>query len=201
MTITTVLVILSSIFTVVSAIPYIIEIVRGTTKPRVVSWLTWSVLTGIAGIASYVDGQYPAAILMFFATIETLLIVILGWKHGDRKIERFDIVCLVGALIGIILWQVFNSPAIAVVAAVSIDLIGGLPTIVHSWQKPHEETWLTFFLAFLGGLCTVLAISEWTVTSVAYPLYIVVINLAFVMVLFVRRKYGVVGEPKELRKL
>ena len=155
MSLVTILVILSSIFTVASVVPYIIEIIKGKTKPRVVSWFTWSVLTAIAGIASYIDGQYPTAILMLLVTIETLLVVIIGWKHGDKRIERFDIVCLVGALIGIILWQIFNSPAIAVIAAVSIDLIGGLPTLVHSWKKPNEETWQTFFLAFLGALCTV----------------------------------------------
>jgi hypothetical protein len=198
---TIILVILSSIFTVVSTIPYIIEIIRGTTKPRVISWFIWSVLTGVAGVASYVDGQIPTTILMFFATIETLLIVILGWKHGNRKIERFDIICLVGAIVGIILWQVFNSPAIAVIATVAIDLVGGLPTLVHSWNKPHEETWSTFFLAFLGALCTVLALTEWKITSFAYPLYLVVINFMYVTVLLVRRKHAVAGEPEEFRRL
>lgn len=195
------LVVLSSIFTVVSTIPYIIGIIRGTTKPRVVTWFIWSVLTGIGGVASYVDGQIPTTILMFFATLETLLIVILGWKHGDRKIERLDSVSLVSAVIGIILWQIFNSPAIAVLAIVTIDLVGGVPTLVHSWAKPYEETLVTFFLAFLGALCTIFAVTEWKITSIAYPLYLVGINFLYVIVLIVRRGHGVTGKPTRRRSV
>lgn len=186
MTLPIIFIILSSVLTIASTIPYLVEIVRGKTKPRVVSWLTWSVLTAIAGLASFSDGQYPAAILMLFATIETLLIVILGWKHGDRKVERTDVICLIGAAVGIVLWQIFNSPAIAVIATITIDLVGGIPTILHSWKKPHEETWITFFLAMLGGVFTVLAIDAWTVTSVAYPLYLVIINFTYVAILLGR---------------
>lgn len=178
---------LSSILTVASAIPYMIEIVRGSTKPRVVSWLTWSTLTAIASAAALVDGQYPTAILLLFATLETLLIVMLGWKHGDKKIGRFDAICLMVAMIGVLLWQIFNSPAIAVIATVSIDLIGGLPTMIHAWKKPYEETWLTFLLAFLGAVCTLLVIDSWRITAAMYPIYLVIINLLFTVIVLARR--------------
>ncbi|MDB5162223.1 MAG: hypothetical protein JWM52_731 [Candidatus Saccharibacteria bacterium] len=186
----TILVVASTILTVASVIPYLYEIVKGTTKPRIVSWFVWTVLTAIAAVASLSDGQYPTAILLFAAAIETGLVVILGWKHGDRKIETLDIVCLIGAVVGVVLWQVFNSPAIAVISTVSIDLVGGIPTLIHAYKKPHEETALTFFLAFAGGFLTLLAVSDWRITSVAYPIYLVVINLVFTALVLVgqRRK-------------
>lgn len=181
-----ILVILSSILTVVGVIPYIVEVVRRHTKPRVVSWFTWSVLTAIACIAAIVEKQYPTAILLFFATIETLLVVILGWRYGDKKIERLDVIFLVGALVGIGLWQVFNSPAVGVIAVVIIDFLGGVPTFIHAWEKPHEETAITFFLASLGALCTLLAVSDWRVTAVAYPLFLIAINLAYTLIIVTR---------------
>jgi hypothetical protein len=174
---TTILIALSAIVTIGSAIPYIIGIIRGQTKPRIVSWFIWTVLTGIAAAASFVDGQYPAAILSLCAAVETGLIVILGLRHGDRSFSRLDVVCLLGAVAGLILWFIFNSPAVAVLAVLAIDVIGVIPTLHHSWQHPSEENWLTFLMAAIGGGLTLVVVENWQVTAVAYPLYILLVNL------------------------
>lgn len=169
-----------------SAVPYIIEIIRGKTKPRIVSWAIWTLLTSIATAASFVDGQYPAAALSLAVTIQTGSIVVLGLRHGDRKLTRLDVVCVIGAVVGLVLWYVFNSPAIAVLAAVTIDLIGVIPTIHHAWWRPSEETWLTFLMASLSGGLTVLVAGSWRATAIAYPLYLLIINLLIVVVLLGR---------------
>lgn len=197
----TILIVLSAVLTVGSAVPYMVEIVRGKTKPRIVSWFTWSVLTAIASVASFADGQYPAGMLLVFATVETLLVVILGLRYGDRSLERFDIVCQVGAAVGIVLWLIFNSPEIAVIATVTIDLVGALPTLKHTWQKPHEETWITFAMAGAGALCTLVVAHNWEVTVIAYPAYIVIMNILITTIIFARHKYAVAKAPAELREL
>ena len=149
------LIILSAILTFIGVVPYTLDILKGKTKPRVVTWFVWSVLTGIAAVASYVDHQYPAAILSFMAMMGTAMIVVLGYRNGDRRFERVDFLCLGGAGVGLVLWWYFNSPAIAIIASIMIDFIGAVPTLIHSWKKPHEETWIVFLLSFLGALCTV----------------------------------------------
>lgn len=183
-----ILVILSSILTIAAAIPYIIDVVSKKTKPRIVSWLIWSTLLGISCAAAFVEQQYTTAILLLLTFLSTLAVALLGWKHGDKKIERLDAVCLAGAIVGIILWWVFNSPSLAVIASIAIDLTGGIPTLVHAWKKPGEETWVTFVLYFLGAVCTLLTVSNWRITAFAYPLFLVIINLAFASVVLVRRR-------------
>jgi len=197
----TALIALSGILTITSVLPYIIEVIKGKTKPRVVSWLTWSVLTGIACVASFTDGQVPSVVLMLAATIETAAVAALGFKHGDRKFEKLDKYCLGGALVGLLLWFVFNSPAIAVLASVTVDLIGAIPTLKHSWQKPHEETWSAFALAAAGGGITVLIAGSWTPTAVAYPLYILVVNIVMTYCILTSPHRKLSGEPAELREL
>jgi len=195
------LAILSGVLVAGSAVPYVIEIIKGKTKPRIVSWFTWSLLMAIALAASLADHQYPAALLLAFDMIGTLSVVVLGWRHGDRKVERFDIICQAAALLGVALWFVFKSPAIAVLATVAIDFVGSLPTLKHSWQKPYEETALTFLLSAAAGLCTVLIANSQKVTAIAYPLYIFGINVLLSVIIFARHKHAVSGEPVELRKL
>jgi hypothetical protein len=184
----TILIILSGILTLVSVVPYLRAIIKGTTKPRVVTWLVWSILTGIAAAATFSDGQYPTAILLTFATIATLSVVVVGWHRGDKKIERLDIACLIAAFAGIVLWQVFNAPAIAVIATIAIDFVGGIPTLIHAWKKPHEETAITFFLWASAGLCTLIVVSHWTVTSAAYPLFLVAMNIIIATIIIIGQK-------------
>jgi hypothetical protein len=178
----------TSILTLAAAVPYLLDTLKGKTKPRIVSWLTWSVLTGIATAAAFSDHQYGSAILTFSAMIETLAIAILGFiKTGDRSLERLDIYCLIGAGAGLALWWLFNSPAIAVMATVTIDFIGFLPTIKHAWEKPYEETWLTFLLAGGGGAFAALVAQDFTITALAFPLYDVVTDAVVTAMILMRR--------------
>lgn len=198
----TTFIVISSILTIASALPYIIDVLKGKTKPRIVSWFIWSVLTGIATAASFVDHQYASAILTFCASIETLSIVILGFiKSGDRTLEKFDAYCLAGAVVGLALWLFLGSPSIAVLASVIIDMVGAAPTVKHIWQKPYEETWLTFMLASVGALFTVLAAKDTRITAIAYPVYIVLTNVVFVGIIFARHKYAKTSKPAALRQL
>ena len=183
----TIFVVLSSALTLAAVVPYLIEVVQKKTKPRVVSWLVWTVITSTSAIVSLSDGQYATAVLLFSAALETLSIAVLGWKNGDKKIERLDVVCFIGAMIGVVMWQIFDSLVLAVIATVLADFIGCIPTLVHSWKKPGEETAATFFLSALGAICTLLIVIDWQVTSVAYPIFLVGINLSFVAIIVLRK--------------
>ncbi len=196
-----VLIVLSGVVTIVAAVPYLIEILRGKAKPRIVSWFTWSLLTGIGCAAAFAEGQLASGVLLLCGTIEVLLIAILGFKHGDRKFEPLDIVCQIAALVGLLLWFVFNSPAIAVIAAVTIDLVGAIPTFKHSWLQPYEETWITYLLAGLGGGLTLLATTSWRITAVAYAAYILIVNLILAVIILASPHRHRPGEPSTLRRL
>lgn len=193
MTIDKIFIIISTLLTVICILPYILDVAKKKTKPRIVSWFNWSILSAIAGAASLSDGQYAAAILSFSATAETMAVVILGWRNGDKKIVPFDIACQVAAAIGLVLWWVLNSPAIAVAASVLIDLVVSLPTIKHAWEKPHEETTITFFLAGLAAVFTLMATDEIKITSVANPIYIVSINFLLTAILLFRGNDKITG--------
>ena len=178
--------ILSVLITVGSVFPYIRDILKGTTKPNIVSWITWTLLTLVATIAELAAHEYRTALFTSAAVLETTIIVALGLKYGYAKYTRFDAVCQIGALSGFLLWWLFNSPAIAVLASVSIDFIGALPTIRHSWIKPGEETWPTYAMAGIGGLLAIFAFTAFNWTSLTYPIYIVLINVVFTSVLIYR---------------
>jgi hypothetical protein len=181
------LIILSGILAAVASLPYLIDVVKHRTKPRVATWVTWNVMKTIAVIAAFVEHEYITAILLSVSLMGTLSILILGWEYGNKKIEPVDIVCLIGVMIGIILWAIFNSPAIGVLAVIVIDSIGGIPTIIHAWKNPHEETWVTFLLSLLAAGCILLTVIDWRITAFAFPLYLVIMDLSLVILIVSRR--------------
>lgn len=186
--------IVGSLITIASVVPYLIDIVKGTTKPNLVSWITWTLLTAIATVAEIAAGEWFTAIFTGAAVIETGSVVVFGLiKKAYVRYTTFDVVCQVAALSGIVLWQIFDSPIIGILGAVIIDFIGALPTVRHAWQKPFEETWQTYALCFVGAVFGVLALSSFTWESLSYPLYLVAINALVTAILLGRRKWSVVA--------
>lgn len=145
-------------------------------------------LTGIATAAEIGAGEYTTAIFTGAATLETAMVVALGIRHGFVKYTCFDVVCQLSAIVGIILWQLFNSPQLAVIATVTIDFIGALPTLRHSWQKPGEETWQTFMLGSVASAFGVLALTKYNLVALSFPLYLTVVNAITASVIVARRK-------------
>ena len=188
---------LSIAVTLAAVLPYLRDILRGTTRPNLVSWITWTLLTAVASIAAWADGEYTAAVFTGASCLETLTVVVLGLSKGYVKYTRFDIACQLGAVAGLILWLIFNSPAVAVVAAVTIDLIGALPTVRHSWLAPGEETWHTYALSALGGFFALLALTTYNWTSLPYAIYLVVINALLSVLIIVRLRATAIAPEQE----
>src|ERR1043165_1056627 len=90
-------------------IPYVLETIAGKTKPRVVTWATWALLTALASAAAFSDGQTAAGIFALLGTIATGTTAIAGWHYGDKSFNSLDIACAVGVVVGLILWLLFNS--------------------------------------------------------------------------------------------
>jgi hypothetical protein len=178
-----VLVASSGVLALAATIPYLLDIVRGRTKPRLVSWLVWSVLLGIGSAAVFATRQLPAGVLSLCDALACGLVVLLGYKHGERIVGRLDVACLLGACLALGLWGLLKSPAIAAVVIVVTDFLGAIPTFRHSWLRPYEETWLAFALSGLSGAVTLLAANFAVLTAIVYPLYILVANFIIVILL------------------
>jgi hypothetical protein len=156
-------------------IPYILETIKGNTRPKVVTWLTWSLLTGLAGFAALADGQPGSALFALLGTLATGSVVAAGLRYGDRSFGVIDIACSLAVLAGLALWLIFKNPVIAVWIAIAVDSVGFVPTFIHAWHKPEEETASAFALIGFGGAITVaatLASGAMSVTALGYPCYV-----------------------------
>ena len=159
-----------------ATLPYLIDIVKGKTKPNIVSWLTWSILIGIGAAALFAAKQTNVALLLVGDFCATFAVVLFGLRYGIAKLDRFDVFCQAGAVLGLLLWLMFNSPLIAIVATIVIDCIGTIPTLRHSWNYPEEETPITFLLGVLATTLTLLSLVRYSMTAWIYPAYLLLSN-------------------------
>ena len=99
-----------------------------------------------------------------------------GWAKSD-------IICLLFAIVGIILWQITKDAAVAFYFAIAADFIGMIPALVKTYRFPHTEIWLFYLLDVFAAGFSLLAVRIWTVEQYTYPAYIIFANL--LMVLFI----------------
>jgi len=170
-----------------STLPYLIDIVRRKTKPNIVTWFTWTLLTSIATAAAFAAHEPRTALLTLGSAICTGAVVVLGVRYGIAKLSTFDLLCQLGALIGLALWLIFNSPSIAIFFALAIDFIVMLPTLRHSWRSPQEETWQTYMIGVVSALFTLSSLAKFNFVSLAFPTYLLFADLLIACVVIYRR--------------
>jgi hypothetical protein len=182
---------LGSLIAASGTVPYILATVRKQTKPRVVSWFTWSLLTAVVAAASFADGHMASAIFALVGTLATGAVVVAGLRYGDRTFSVLDVTCQLTALAGLVLWLTLDSPVIAVWVAIAVDFIGFIPTYKHAWQLPYEETTSTFVIIAGGGILattSALLAEGPTIAGISYPLYVALSMAACAATIAIRRQ-------------
>lgn len=174
--------------TVPAIYPYLRDILHHTTKPNLASWIVWSTLTGIGCLASFSLGETTVGILLAAATLATLSVVVFGLRYGYVAFTWLEWGCLAGAAFGLLVWAVTRDALLAVFITVIVDFIGAIPTLVHSWHKPYEETWRFFAISAVAAFFGLLALTSFTVSSLPYPLYLTAMNAFIALVILWRQR-------------
>ncbi len=179
----------SIIVAIACYLPYISDILKKKTKPHAFSWLVWSVLSGIAFTVQLTNNGGAGSWLMGLTMLATFSVFILSLRFGEPNILLVDWLCLLFAGIALALWAATDNPLTAIVLISLVDIVGGfLPTFRKSISKPHEETVITYFLFAISLCFSLLALEDFSLVNALYPATFVVINLAMVFFLNIRRK-------------
>ncbi|MDD5050706.1 MAG: hypothetical protein PHV93_03115 [Candidatus Pacebacteria bacterium] len=169
---------LSGIFMTVAFIPYIVGILRHETRPERASWFIWALLGGISFFTQLVKGATHSLWLPATQGLGDLVVFFFATKYGMGGMQKRDKIALCAVVISLILWYVTNEPAVALFVAIFIDATGGLLTMIKSYEHPTTEPILAWVLNFLSGFFAILAVGNFNLVLLAFPVYIFLINLA-----------------------
>lgn len=181
--------VLAVVLSIVSVVPYVYDMLCGTTRPNVVSWGLWFLIQGIFAAAQFDSGASLSVVLPIAEVATVGLIVFLGLSgYGYKKYGVLDGVCFSVALVAIVLWQITNDPIFALWLAVLADFIAVIPTLYKSYRDPESETPLAYFFVVLAAVSALFATSLYDVPNLLWPIYIIVVNASVIGLVLLGRR-------------
>jgi len=181
--------ILSGVIQIAAIVPYIRDMLRGTTRPNIVSWGIWTFEVLITLSAQLSAGASWSLILLISATIINITVVMLGiFGWGYKKFGWIEGICLTLSVGALVLWHITAMPLVAIMFAIAADGIAYIPTIVKAYRDPRSETASFWFLLGIVGLLSAVSSINLNVANLAFPLYYMLINFVSWGIVIIGRK-------------
>ncbi|MGV9870194.1 hypothetical protein [Rhodococcus koreensis] len=183
-------VLLGAAFSLIGTFIYATLTVRGLVRPNRVSWFLWGAAAMIAFFAQLADGVGLPALSTLAFGLGPFAIIAASFTNrlSYWRISAFDLSCGSVSVVALILWLTFDSPLLAVLAALTADVIGGVPTMVKAWHHPETERSFVYVFGALNGSITLLSLQTWSVVEVAFPLYLVLLGVSLATAVRVRNR-------------
>jgi hypothetical protein len=184
------LVFVAAFGSVVAACVYIRSMFRGRTRPNRVTWFMWAVAPFIATAAAMSSGVGWAVIPVFMSGFSPFLIFFASFfcKKAYWKPSKFDYFCGLFSGVALVLWYVTRDPNLAITFAIGSDAFAAVPTLTKSWHTPKTESAWPFIIGTFSPLTSFLVASTWAFSELAFPAYLVAINVLIVLLLSKRWK-------------
>ena len=173
---------------VIQYLPYLVDTMRGKTRPHAFSWFVWGLPAGIVLVAQWTGGAGSGTWATGVTVLTCTVIFVLSLFKGERSITRLDTVSFVAALVALALWAATHDPLWSVLLITVADTLGIVPTLRKSMTKPHEETASAYSLGALKWLLAIAALEAHSFTVLVYPVVMLLNNGLFYLFLMYRRR-------------
>lgn len=167
---------------------YIIDTYSGKTTPHLFSWIIFLIMATLSFLILYQNGAWPWSWAIGFSIITTTIIIIGAFRQWDKNITPTDTVSFVLALISIGLYVFSSDPTYALILIILITSFAVYPTIRKSYYKPTEETMISYVFAGIRQFLGIFAIYEFSFLTLAYPIFLVIMNTGIILLLVIRKK-------------
>lgn len=177
---------LSSQFLLVSATirlfsgaAYIRAILTSKAKPNSLTWLLWGITPTITLAAALSVNDASNLIITAALALSPLAVsaVAVCKDRQSLKFDKFNTICALLAIVGIILWYFTNNPNLAIFLAILADFVSSLPTVVKAKRHPASEYPPTYIMSAIAMLLALLTIPHWTFINAAFMIYVFVLNM------------------------
>ncbi len=181
--------------TFMAFIPYIRSIIKGAVKPHVFSWVIWGTTTFVVFLAQLQDNGGVGAWPIGVSGVITISIALLAYmKRRDISITRTDWIFFISAMSSLPIWYLTSDPLWAVVVLTIVDVLGFGPTIRKSYDHPFSESLLFFSIFTARNLFVIMALENYSVTTVLFPSVIAIACILLMMMIAYRRSVIMVKE-------
>jgi len=176
------------VLTLVAFFPYIRSIILGETKPHVFSWVIWGSTTFVVFLAQIKDSGGVGAWPIGVSGLVTIFVAVLAYiKRSDSTITKMDWIFFILAMSSLPLWYFTSNPLWAVIILTTVDVLGFGPTLRKSYIDPYSESLLFFGLFMVRNILVIIALENYSFTTVLFPAVIALACTLLMMVVAYRR--------------
>lgn len=152
-------------------------VVKKETKPHFFTWLISSMISGVSlFLFSKADGGDPVYMLVGdFVGLTIIAVVSIFWGNGKEK-DSWDWTCLVGAIVGVVVYMVYKNAFVAFVAVLCAEAIGLIPTIRKTNENPEQEDFVAWAFTCAGNVLNLFAVNWLNATDMVYVLVVLVMD-------------------------
>lgn len=158
---------------------YVKDILYGSCRPHLFTWIIWFGATLIAMFGQFSDKAGAGAWVTMASAFFCFIIIGLSFKYGEKKITRFDWVCLSTVMLAFGLWFLADQLLWSVVLVTIIDVLGYLPSVKKSLRDPHNENAEIYIVSGFRSVLAVAALSHFSVLTLLFPGVLIVTNFLF----------------------
>ena len=180
--------ILAGVLSVLDGVPYIRDVLRGTTRPHRGTWLIWSSLAIVALASQVAEGAEWSLVMVAAQALVTNLIFAFSIRRGEGGLAPLDITLIAIAALGVLGWLAFSQPVVATACVVGADLLGVALMLPKTWRDPGSETLSPYVLASAAGLLSAFAVGALELSLLLYPAYFFAGNGLIAAVVLVRTR-------------
>ena len=172
-------IIIGTLIGAAGSVAYLIDTVKGKVKPNRVSFLLWSIAPFIAFFAQIKQGVGLESLMTFSTGFLPLTVFIASFvnKQAEWKLTRFDLICGILSLVGLVLWMITKVGNVAIFFSIVADGLAAIPTIVKAYKYPDTEIAWPWIATVFGVILTLLTLSTFTFANSGFILYILVVNI------------------------
>lgn len=171
-------IIIGTLLGAIGSFAYLIDTVKGKVKPNRVSFLLWAIAPLIAFAAQIKQGVGLESLMTFSTGFLPLTVFIASFvnKQAEWKVTKFDLVCGVLSMIGLVLWLVTKVGNVAITFSILADGLAAIPTLVKAYQYPDTELAWPWMTTVFGVILTLLTLNELTFANSGFIIYILIVN-------------------------
>lgn len=187
---------IAGILAVLQVVPYLVSIFHGHTKPERMTYFIWFIVDAIS-IASYIAvGARTTIWVGLVYVMSGLIIFLLSLRYGMGGFSKLDIICLLLAVAGIVVWVTASSALLALCFSTFAAKIGYLPTIKKAYFYPETENTLSWTMTAFTSILNLFALTTLS-PIIAIPPLLGAISPLIVAYLLL---FPVKHQPPHLRK-
>ena len=177
---------LSVLISLVGIFRYWKSILKGDTKPNLVSQFMW-MLSPFIGVFFQIKADSGLATLALFMSgfaslsfIVTALVV----KNGYWEIKKFDLICGLLSLSALVCYVITHNLGISILFAIAADTLAYFPTIKKSYSNPETEDNSIYVAGILNHIIALLVLQNRIFTNYAFSFSIIFWNSVLLLVIY-----------------